>query len=252
MPNCRFRSSGFTLLELMIVLALIAFLTAMVWPSLRRPMLRSVSQQAARRLATDLSTARLNAIDAQRIMAFRYELGGGRYLVVPADRMADATESFTASSSYSGLPSDSDTAANADATDQASTILRDNTSDETGREPVPDEQLEIHGQLDEDVAFQDPNQAADNDIPADSTMGKLLRQEMEETEEVKPLVQDRNEEISWSPPILIYPTGRTDNAKLVLRGPDGYWVNVTLRRLDRCRAGRAAHARRADNEHAER
>ncbi len=207
--TCRVNAGGFTLLELMIVLALLALLVAIAWPSLSRPLLRSATQQAARQLATDLARARLNAIDTQRTMVVRYEPGAARYTIVPADTISDTSQANSSQGTF----------------DDELTAL--DVSDESSTR----EDLEITAQLPEDVVFQDPADAADDEIPADSTLGRLLSDERQQTEEVKPLVQDDKDETNWSHPILVYPTGRAENAQFVLLGPDGYRVTVTLRGL---------------------
>ena len=59
----------------------------------------------------------------------------------------------------------------------------------------------------------------------------MLREQWEETEEVVPRIDRSGDEQDLSPPILFYPTGRAENARFLLRGPDGYRVTVTLRGL---------------------
>ena len=208
-PTGRSREFGFTLLELMIVLSLLALFVAIVWPSLSKPLSRSWTQTAARQLATDLARARLNAIESGRAMVIRYEPGGTRYLITPADTLSGSGQSSASSESTS---------------DQADASITDD--DET-----PPFELVIEGVLDNDVVFRDPTAIDEDGFPRDSTLGQLLRDEMEETEEVQPLIQDETQEASWSPPTMIYPTGRAENAEFVLSGLDGYSVTVTLRGL---------------------
>ncbi len=212
----RSSQSGFTLLELMIVLALIAFLVAMVWPSLRKPLQRSTTQQAARRLVEDLSRARLNAIETGRTMAVRYEPGGGRYWIGPADMLAGDTQTDGAIASGSG-------------TSENDAFESDSASNDDGNGPSIE--LVIEATFEDDVVFQDPTAADDAAFPRDSTLGTMLADEMAETEEVEPLVQDEAADIGWSAPVLIYPTGRAENGSFVLLGPEGYSVTVTLRGL---------------------
>ncbi len=202
--------SGFTLLEMMIVLALLAFLVAMVWPSLRKPLLRSVTQQAARRLVEDLSRARLNAIETGRTMAVRYEPGGARYWIGPADLLTGEQQPGSVAASDDDADDDS-----------AGEVDRD----------MPAIELVIDAVFDDDVVFQDPAAVDDAAFPADSTLGTMLADEMAATEEVEPLVQDEEAETNWSVPVLIYPTGRAENAEFTLAGPEGYWLTVTLRGL---------------------
>ena len=88
---------GFTLLELMIVLAILAMLIAVAWPSLRRPLMRSAAQQAARQLVRDLARARMAAIDSGQIVALRFEPGGPRYVVELAESLNDSEEATSRS-----------------------------------------------------------------------------------------------------------------------------------------------------------
>ena len=124
---------GFTLLELMIVLAILAMLIAMVWPSLRRPVLRSAAQQAARQLVRDLARARMAAIDSGQIVALRFELGGPRY-VVDACRVAWRQ--------------------------RGRRLRRSPQTDDAGNASVAGTPTDFgfEAQLDEDVVFRDPSE----------------------------------------------------------------------------------------------
>jgi len=202
---------GFTLLELIIVLALLAMLAAIVWPLLRNPLQRSVTQRAARQLVDDLARARLNAIETGRTMAFRYEPGGGRYSIAPADTLADG-ESMSAR------------------TEVQRVLEGEESGEEAGFELV------VEAVLEAGVNFRDPEEAEVPDFASGSTLDAMLADEMAETEEVKPLIERENimaedSDTSWTAPVFIYPTGRAENASFVLRGPDNYSVTVTLRGL---------------------
>ena len=63
-PRCWAQSShrGFTLLELMIAMAIMATALSVAWPLLRRPLLQSVSQEAAQQVIVALGQARATAI----------------------------------------------------------------------------------------------------------------------------------------------------------------------------------------------
>lgn len=201
------RRSAFTLLELLIVLVLLAFMVAITWPLLRKPMQRSLTEQAARQLREDLARARLNAIESGRTMAVHYELDGGKYWIAPADTATG---------------------------DEPSPETLDNQRNSRGREnngadaAIP---LVIQGELEEEVVFQDPEAAQERDTTGGTTLDAMLADHMAETEEVEPLVDDSPTETSWSPAALIYPTGRAENAAFLLLGPEDYMVTVTLRGL---------------------
>jgi type II secretion system protein H len=196
---------GFTLLELMIVLAILAMLIAMVWPSLRRPVMRSVAQQAARQLVKDLARARMAAIDSGQIVALRFELGGTRYVVQLAESLGDSEE----------------------------TAPEITAEHDAGNAAVPDTPADFgfEAQLDEDVVFRDPSETDQNEFPTGSALGEMLEDERKETEKVKPLIDNEKAEQAFSTPVFFYPTGRAENAAFVLQGPDGYRVTVKLRGL---------------------
>jgi prepilin-type N-terminal cleavage/methylation domain-containing protein len=197
---------GFTLLELMIVLAILSVLIAVAWPSLRRPVLRSAVQQAARQLVKDLARARMAAIDSGQVMRFRFEPAGSRYEVDPA-----------------ALSTESDSA----------------TRDSTGEDEVPADVSEsdqpvafgFAAQLSDDVVFRDPSAVDEDQLPPGSALARMLQDERAETEEVKPLIDREEQDKALSSPVFFYPTGRAENAEFVLQGPDGLRAAVRLRGL---------------------
>ena len=199
---------GFTLLELMIVLAILVMLIALVWPSLRRPVMRSAAQQASRQLVRDLARARMAAIDSGQIVALRFELGGTRYVVKLAESLGDSEGS-------------DGTAPEVTAEGDAGNASVADTPTDFGFE----------AQLDEDVVFRDPSEVNNDELPPGSTLREMLEDERQETEEVKPLIDNERAEQAFSTPVFFYPTGRAENAVFVLQGPDGYRVTVKLRGL---------------------
>lgn len=75
--------SGFTLLEMMLVLVLLSIVAAMSWPSLTAGMSRQALQAGADQLRGAWVQARVRAMTDGRTMLFWYELGTGRYVVQP-------------------------------------------------------------------------------------------------------------------------------------------------------------------------
>jgi prepilin-type N-terminal cleavage/methylation domain-containing protein len=205
-PDRTTGTRGFTLLELMLVMVILALLVAVTWPTLRRPAIRSVTEQAARQLVHDLAQARIAAIESGQTLSLRYELTGSRYVIQPAESGADETPA--------------DLAGDGDRTVSGS---------RTDTDPRP---TRFELELDAEVTFADPDEQPDHDqFPAGSAVGQMLREQWQETEEVAPRVNLARDEGDLSPPILFYPTGRAENARFLLRGPDGYRVTVTLRGL---------------------
>ena len=71
--------SGFSLLELMVVRAVVATILAVAWPMLRHRLGRSVVQDAAQQVAVTLRAARLTAIERGATQQWRYQPGESKY-----------------------------------------------------------------------------------------------------------------------------------------------------------------------------
>jgi prepilin-type N-terminal cleavage/methylation domain-containing protein len=76
-PTCR----GFTLLEVLIVLAILVTLAAMSWPALQRPLAQSRLRGAAKQLRLELAGARLKALQSGTVYQLRYQPGSRRFEV---------------------------------------------------------------------------------------------------------------------------------------------------------------------------
>ena len=70
---------GYTLLELMIVLAILVSIMAMAWPSIARRMKLIGPREAALQVKADLAEARERAITSGQAWAFRIDRGGPNY-----------------------------------------------------------------------------------------------------------------------------------------------------------------------------
>jgi prepilin-type N-terminal cleavage/methylation domain-containing protein len=75
--------SGYTLLELLIVLALLAALTGLSWPSVRGMLAKSQLRAAAKQVRVALATARWKAIESGEPQRFRYAPGASWFEVGP-------------------------------------------------------------------------------------------------------------------------------------------------------------------------
>ena len=78
--------SGFTLVELLLVLTVVATILAVAWPNV----LRLTSQQklidSAEKVRAVAASARMHAIDSGLAYQFRYEPGGRHFVMVPFER----------------------------------------------------------------------------------------------------------------------------------------------------------------------
>jgi type II secretion system protein H len=215
---------GYTLLELIIVLAILGLLIAVAWPNLRRPALRSIVQEAARQIVRDVARARAAAIESGRILAWRWELDGQRYVVELA---ADARQRTDFDQPPAAAPKE---------------------ADQPSEEPL--DAVGFLGALDDDVRFVDPTElAADEPSPVGPALRQLLREDREETEAVRPRIERDADQRSLSEPVFFYPTGRAENAEIALEGPDGYRIRVLVRGLTGAATlGPLTHPTRAETD----
>jgi len=75
------RSRGYTLVELLIVLAVLASLAGLSWPAVREMLAKSELQNAARQFRAALLKVRLDAIQSGTVRQLRYRPGTGRFEV---------------------------------------------------------------------------------------------------------------------------------------------------------------------------
>jgi prepilin-type N-terminal cleavage/methylation domain-containing protein len=73
--------TGFTLLELMLVLSLLVFLAAISWPSVGLPLANQALRSAADEVRTAWARARVAAMSSGYTYVFRYTPDGNRYTI---------------------------------------------------------------------------------------------------------------------------------------------------------------------------
>ena len=79
------RARAFTLLETLLVLALLVVLGGLIWPALEKPLAAERLRKSADQLCADLNKARVAAINGGQTHALQLEQGSGRYAVIPFD-----------------------------------------------------------------------------------------------------------------------------------------------------------------------
>ena len=77
------RRRALTLLELLLVMALLAVLAAFAWPLIQKPLESVRLRRAADRVRTEWSAARVAAMTSGQIHAFRFERESDRFAVAP-------------------------------------------------------------------------------------------------------------------------------------------------------------------------
>lgn len=77
---------GYTLMELLLVLTVVAVIVAVAWPNVMRLSGRQKLTEAAERVRAVAASARVHAIESGLVYQFRYEPGGTHFLTVPFER----------------------------------------------------------------------------------------------------------------------------------------------------------------------
>ena len=102
-PRCAPRSA-FTLLELLLVLALMVAIAAIVWPSLKGPFERQRLSQSAEQLRAELGKTRVRAMRTGTIQVFRFQPGQSGFKSEPWTLSVEDANSSNASIGFGGAP----------------------------------------------------------------------------------------------------------------------------------------------------
>lgn len=78
-PSPRANRKAITLIEVLLVLALLVVLAAMTWPAMGRPMANQRLRKAADKVRTEWAKARIEAMSTGQTMVFRCTLDSGDY-----------------------------------------------------------------------------------------------------------------------------------------------------------------------------
>jgi prepilin-type N-terminal cleavage/methylation domain-containing protein len=180
---------GLTLVEVLLVLAIVAITAALIWPALEKPLAYHRLHSAADEVRTEWCQARIEAMRSGRTYAFRYQVGGDRYYTEPQNGlMANTSEGGLApvNSTAAGVPSAAPAAAASSAENKA---------------------------LPKGVTFVG-HQPGENTTPAAAAT---------------PAPAQSQSGAGWSDPIFFYPDGTASDVELTLICNQSCALRVTLR-----------------------
>jgi prepilin-type N-terminal cleavage/methylation domain-containing protein len=187
-------SRGFTLLEVLLVLALLVAIAALAAPALIRPLDNHRLRRAADQVRIDWSRARNRAMDSGRTLIFRYQPSGNTYVVEPLNSDEDYLEASDPTQAAGLAPT----------TPTAGGISAMNVTQ------VPTETKELY----ENVIFV--SSESTTDMRAMTLVGD-------------PSLMTGDEQ--WSEPIFFYPDGTTSTSRLLLSNNRSLFAIVSLRGL---------------------
>ncbi len=180
---------GFTLVEMLLTLAIITVISAMAWPVLQRPLANQRLHSAADEVRTRLCKTRIQAMRSGHVYAFRYQLGGDHFRTEPEVAPVPT-------SSLAGIQSETS----------------DASEDEFRMAGEDAAELEDMA-LPQGVTFL-AEESSDDGMPASLAAA-----------ETGPTVDSGD----WSEPILFYPDGTASNVQLVLGNDQSGAVRLLLR-----------------------
>jgi len=232
--SCRSARTAFSLVELMIVMAVLAAVAGLIMPAMRGPLDKSRLTGAAKQLQASLAKARSLAIRESLSVSLRYEIHGSRYVIereaIPPQELVTVLEDPTgAGSTPSGLAMEtvaqpaSASAMQNDAGNLSGTGLPPGTMPEGSQSPqnLGGPVILREGQLPTGVTFADPMPAPEELTSSVAGLPSLVAADS------TPLSTTGSPR--WSPPVRFTSSGRTQDATILLLGQRDFVVHVTVR-----------------------
>ena len=224
------KKSGYTLLEMLIVLAVLAALAAMTVPAMRGPLDKSRLRGASRQVKAALAKARFFSIRQGKQIEFRYQLNGNGWVIQAPVQQAAVDENPSLESDENSTPSglsveSTDNNLNNPDLSDLSDDLREGDNVHSG---LKQNFILRQGELPETISFvelpeEDQSESFENFAEFLSEEPASDANEME--------LDDSGEPIVWSEPILFLPNGRTEDRTIRLSGPRNFYVDLEIRGL---------------------
>lgn len=201
-------ATGMSLLELLLVMAVLSTVVAIAWPALRRPLNRSHVQSAAQQLQRDLLAARRAAMESGQVHWFQYQPDSGRYYC-GVHRQFDSQGSPAAEDIELTQPSESENSF---------------------------QQLDRYAELPVGTSFLAPESSSRQRELRRTDSGARTRDDSTSSgsrgsDRIASDPMDSSAVGGWSRPLRFYPSGRMESGQLSLSGEDGYDIQVEIQGL---------------------
>ncbi len=190
------RRYGVTLLELMLVLALLVVIGSLAFPSIQGALDRQMLRKAGEQIRADLAKARNMAMRSGRIMVWEYQSESAQYQIRPWAQGSDLVEG-----DLQTLAASAGTTASAAPVVQPGSPLTSATTNYVRSRSLPDGAVFVGANVLQDLRLQsiDPSlQTAPGNVP---------------------------------PPIVFYPDGTCSDTQIIIRNRHNHVVIVQLRGL---------------------
>jgi len=182
---------GHSMMEMVVVMSILAGMVAFSWPMLKSPMAKVRLQAAAQEVSSELTKARLKAMQSGVAQVFEVQMHSGKFRVVPVD--AEDGESTADKPVPRPL---------ADDVNLASALERSPLTDES-------DELSDEKELPEGICFEEPA-------------------EEEGSAEEEPRVAAVTDGEEWKEVAVFYPNGATTDAVVGLQDESNLHVDVKL------------------------
>lgn len=192
-----FSRRGFSLIELLIVIAILTVVSTFVLPSLRGPLDRGKIRSAAVSVQGAWGKARSLAIREGTVMTFRCKLGGRYWKIERDDNQVAVSVGVGDAESSTELGAEEDQL-------QEFSDLGEQTLAREGRLP--------EGVIFDELIFRNSSLQPQGDFSEDEQLVAEV-------------------DSQWSEPVKFQPAGRSQDARLRIAGADNFVVDVKIRGL---------------------
>ncbi len=211
---------GLTLIEVTLVLALIVVLASFCWPAINKAFSIQRLKKSADIVRIQWCKSRVKAMDGDRIVMFRYEMGGSRFRI---EQLADASAFENA---FDDLTPDPDALANAETLSDPSLTSpggpspNDDYPSGSGLQSLPKGVVFRGCEIENDSRAMTAGQVTNTP----SSAGQVSNMPTSAGQ-----VSNMPTDVNWSAPIYFYPDGTSSSARLQICNDRNCVIELALR-----------------------